>query len=90
MICNVMTFLASNVAGIMTHYPRELAQRRAFLETRECVKARLTTQRENQQQFACSLALKYFNAGTFPSVTAVNGGRFLLCPPKSLYRALIR
>ncbi|KAJ8736738.1 hypothetical protein PYW07_000009 [Mythimna separata] len=34
----------------MTHHPRELAQRRAFLETRDCVEARLVTQRENQQQ----------------------------------------
>ncbi|CAH2035104.1 unnamed protein product, partial [Iphiclides podalirius] len=48
--CNLITLIASNVAGIMTHQPRELAQRRAFLETRDCVEARLVTQRENQQQ----------------------------------------
>ncbi|XP_045510331.1 adenylate cyclase type 6 [Colias croceus] len=48
--CNLATLLACNIAGIMTHYPRELAQRRAFLETRDCVEARLVTQRENQQQ----------------------------------------
>ncbi|XP_012270785.1 adenylate cyclase type 5 isoform X2 [Orussus abietinus] len=40
----------TNVAGALTHHPRELAQRQAFLETRQCVEARLTTQRENQQQ----------------------------------------
>ncbi|XP_063224763.1 adenylate cyclase type 6 [Bacillus rossius redtenbacheri] len=39
-----------NVAGVLTHYPSELAQRQAFLETRQCIEARLTTQRENQQQ----------------------------------------
>ncbi|CAG4984783.1 unnamed protein product [Parnassius apollo] len=48
--CNLTTLIASNLAGIMTHHPRELAQRRAFLETRDCVEARLVTQRENQQQ----------------------------------------
>ncbi|VVC86175.1 unnamed protein product [Leptidea sinapis] len=48
--CNLISLLAVNFAGIMTHYPREMAQRRAFLETRECVEARLVTQRENQQQ----------------------------------------
>ncbi|XP_014364757.2 adenylate cyclase type 6 [Papilio machaon] len=48
--CNLVALVISNIAGIMTHYPRELAQRRAFLETRDCVEARLVTQRENQQQ----------------------------------------
>ncbi|CAH0716359.1 unnamed protein product, partial [Brenthis ino] len=48
--CSLVTLIACNVAGIMTHHPRELAQRRAFLETRDCVEARLVTQRENQQQ----------------------------------------
>ncbi|XP_063890789.1 adenylate cyclase type 6 [Helicoverpa armigera] len=48
--CSVATLIACNLAGIMTHNPRELAQRRAFLETRDCVEARLVTQRENQQQ----------------------------------------
>ncbi|XP_023704779.1 adenylate cyclase type 5 isoform X2 [Cryptotermes secundus] len=41
---------STNIAGVFTHYPSELAQRQAFLETRQCVEARLTTQRENQQQ----------------------------------------
>ncbi|KAG6446966.1 hypothetical protein O3G_MSEX004697 [Manduca sexta] len=50
MYCSVVTLVACNVSGIMTHHPRELAQRRAFLETRDCVEARLVTQRENQQQ----------------------------------------
>ncbi|CAB3226482.1 unnamed protein product [Arctia plantaginis] len=49
-LCTIGTLIACNVSGIMTHHPRELAQRRAFLETRDCVEARLVTQRENQQQ----------------------------------------
>ncbi|XP_069365120.1 adenylate cyclase type 6 [Maniola hyperantus] len=49
-ICSLATLIACNIAGIMTHHPRELAQRQAFLETRDCVEARLVTQRENQQQ----------------------------------------
>ncbi|XP_063914214.1 adenylate cyclase type 6 isoform X1 [Zophobas morio] len=42
--------LCGNVAGVCTHYPREVAQRKAFLETRQCIEARLKIQRENQQQ----------------------------------------
>jgi len=48
----------TNVAGALTHHPRELAQRQAFLETRQCVEARLTTQRENQQQVSYLLHLQ--------------------------------
>ncbi|CAH0556509.1 unnamed protein product [Brassicogethes aeneus] len=42
--------LSVNIAGVCTHYPREVAQRKAFLETRQCIEARLKIQRENQQQ----------------------------------------
>ena len=47
---NFVLFLATNIAGILTHYPSEIAQRQAFIETRQCIEARLNTQRENQQQ----------------------------------------
>lgn len=47
---NFVLFLATNIAGVLTHYPSEIAQRQAFIETRQCIEARLTTQRENQQQ----------------------------------------
>jgi adenylate cyclase 5 len=49
-LANVVLLTSTNIAGVFTHYPSELAQRQAFLETRQCVEARLTTQRENQQQ----------------------------------------
>lgn len=49
-VANVLLFLCVNIAGIFTHYPSEIARRRAFLETRQCIEARLSTQRENQQQ----------------------------------------
>ncbi|KAK9870650.1 hypothetical protein WA026_008211 [Henosepilachna vigintioctopunctata] len=48
--CCLATLFCGNVAGICTHYPREVAQRKAFLETRQCIEARLKIQRENQQQ----------------------------------------
>jgi len=47
---NTMLFLCTNLAGVLTHYPSEVAKRQAFMETRQCIEARLTTQRENQQQ----------------------------------------
>lgn len=45
-----MLYACTNVAGIFTHYPSEVAQRQAFIETRQCIEARINIQRENQQQ----------------------------------------
>ncbi|KAE8742972.1 hypothetical protein FOCC_FOCC011402 [Frankliniella occidentalis] len=50
LVCNVVLLVSVNMAGVFTHHPSELAKRQAFLETRQCIEARLTTQRENQQQ----------------------------------------
>ena len=47
---NLILFIGTNIAGVLTHYPSEIAQRQAFMETRQCIQARLTTQKENQQQ----------------------------------------
>ncbi|XP_064647908.1 adenylate cyclase type 5-like [Lineus longissimus] len=49
-VANVFIFIATNIIGVFIHYPTEVAQRQAFIETRRCIEARLTTQRENQQQ----------------------------------------
>lgn len=57
-LANVVLLASTNVAGVFTHYPSELAQRQAFLETRQCVEARLTTQRENQQQVKANVKVK--------------------------------
>lgn len=46
----VIALICTNLAGVFTHWPREQAQRKAFIETRQCIEARLKTQRENQQQ----------------------------------------
>ena len=45
-----MILVCGNVSGICTLYPREIAQRKTFLETRQCIEARLKTQWENQRQ----------------------------------------
>ncbi|XP_077978185.1 adenylate cyclase type 5-like [Glandiceps talaboti] len=49
-LANIFIFTCANIAGVFTHYPTEVAQRQAFLETRKCIEARLNSQRENQQQ----------------------------------------
>ncbi|XP_040295188.1 adenylate cyclase type 5 [Bufo bufo] len=49
-VSNILIFLCTNIVGICTHYPAEVSQRQAFQETRECIQARLHSQRENQQQ----------------------------------------
>lgn len=50
MIANALIFLCVNLMGIFTHYPIEIGQRQAFMETRQCIESRLIIQRENQQQ----------------------------------------
>ncbi|XP_055695668.1 adenylate cyclase type 6 isoform X2 [Lutzomyia longipalpis] len=49
-VSTAIALICINLAGAYTHWPREKAQRKAFLETRQCIEARLRTQRENQQQ----------------------------------------
>ena len=50
MLANIIIYTAVNLAGVLTGYPSEQAQRQAFLETRRYVEARLNLQRENQEQ----------------------------------------
>ncbi|XP_071978192.1 adenylate cyclase type 5 isoform X5 [Engystomops pustulosus] len=50
LVSNILIFLCTNIVGVCTHYPAEVSQRQAFQETRECIQARLHSQRENQQQ----------------------------------------
>ncbi|GAB6028791.1 hypothetical protein CHUAL_004605 [Chamberlinius hualienensis] len=50
MLANFVLFVCINVAGMFAHHPSEVARRMAFMETRQCIEARLTIQRENQQQ----------------------------------------
>ncbi|KAF7709427.1 adenylate cyclase type 5 isoform X4 [Silurus meridionalis] len=50
LVANVLIFSCTNIVGVCTHYPAEGSQRQAFQETRECIQARLHSQRENQQQ----------------------------------------
>lgn len=56
----LMALFLSNLTGIYTHWPKEKAQRKAFIETRQCIEARLRTQRENQQQ-VCIKKRKYLS-----------------------------
>lgn len=56
-VSNVLIFSCSNIVGVCTHYPAEGSQRQAFQETRECIQARLHSQRENQQQVGAAAAL---------------------------------
>ncbi|ESO82178.1 hypothetical protein LOTGIDRAFT_135033 [Lottia gigantea] len=59
-VSNVFLYIGVNIAGIFTHFPTVKAQRKAFLETRRCIEARLITQRENQQQVTNLLYLSFY------------------------------
>lgn len=45
-----ISLICVNACGIALHFPREQTQRGAFIDTRDCVEARLKIQRENQKQ----------------------------------------
>ncbi|XP_025408050.1 adenylate cyclase type 5 isoform X1 [Sipha flava] len=49
-LINLLLLACTNVTGVMMHYPNEVAKRQAFLETRQCVQARMAMQKVNQQQ----------------------------------------
>ncbi|XP_059489489.1 adenylate cyclase type 5 [Neocloeon triangulifer] len=45
-----LLLLGAIVCGALTHFPGEQARRTAFMETRQCIEARLRTLHENQRQ----------------------------------------
>ncbi len=49
LVSNGLVFLAVNVSGIFIHQLTERAQRRAFLDTRNCIAARLEMEEENEK-----------------------------------------
>ncbi|KAG6442680.1 hypothetical protein O3G_MSEX002453 [Manduca sexta] len=49
MMGNVVVFLCVNVVGALMHSLMETAQRRAFLDTRNCIAARLDMEDENEK-----------------------------------------
>ncbi|KXJ10400.1 Adenylate cyclase type 5 [Exaiptasia diaphana] len=50
LLANLFLFICANLTGVFTHYPTEISQRQAFLETRRCIESRLISQKENQNQ----------------------------------------
>ncbi|XP_065155430.1 Ca(2+)/calmodulin-responsive adenylate cyclase isoform X11 [Atheta coriaria] len=49
LIANVIVFMCVNVVGIFMHNMMEHAQRKAFLDTRNCIAARLEMEDENEK-----------------------------------------
>ena len=49
MTSNTLIFLAVNIAGVYIHDRTQHAQRKAFLDTRNCIAARLDMEDENEK-----------------------------------------
>ncbi|XP_041977355.1 Ca(2+)/calmodulin-responsive adenylate cyclase-like isoform X2 [Aricia agestis] len=49
MVANVVVFVCVNIVGALMHSLMETAQRRAFLDTRNCIAARLDMEDENEK-----------------------------------------
>jgi hypothetical protein len=46
---NILVLLAANLVGLFIHNLTEEGQRRAFLDTRDCIAARLEMEDENEK-----------------------------------------
>lgn len=55
LISNSLVFLAVNIVGLLVHNLMEHAQRKAFLDTRNCIAARLEMEDENEKLVRRSL-----------------------------------
>lgn len=89
LVSNVLIFSCTNIVGVCTHYPAEVSQRQAFQETRECIQARLHSQRENQQQVSEPPALAQWEGVETRDVPPLSawpgaGGAHYSCQPHSL------
>lgn len=78
LVSNILIFSCTNIVGVCTHYPAEVSQRQAFQETRECIQARLHSQRENQQQVRATVGNKKWNRWNRISMQIVPVGWDLL------------
>lgn len=49
MVANMVVLVGGNIIGILLHTMMEHAQRKAFLDTRNCIAARLEMEDENEK-----------------------------------------
>ncbi|XP_048240768.1 adenylate cyclase type 1-like, partial [Haliotis rufescens] len=49
LVANGVLFLSVNIAGIFIHYLTQRSQRKTFIDTRNCIAARLEIQEENEK-----------------------------------------
>lgn len=63
-----------NVVGIFIHNLMERAQRKAFLDTRNCIKARLEMEDENEK-LVSAVTFRFFDS--FPHIQFYNITRYL-------------
>ena len=56
---NILVLLAANLVGLFIHNLTEEGQRRAFLDTRDCIAARLEMEDENEKLVSTLLYVMY-------------------------------
>ncbi|CAG9862342.1 unnamed protein product [Phyllotreta striolata] len=62
LIANVTVFLCVNIVGVFMHNLMEHAQRKAFLDTRNCIAARLEMEDENEKLQETILRVSFFHS----------------------------
>lgn len=78
---NAIIFAGVNVCGLMVKVMMELAQRRAFLDTRNCIKARLDMEDENEK-------LERLLLSVLPRHVAIEMKNDILSPVKTQFHKI--
>lgn len=78
---NSITFIGVNVCGLMVNIMMERAQRRAFLDTRNCIAARLEMEDENEK-------LERLLLSVLPRHVAIEMKNDILSPVKTQFHKI--
>lgn len=83
MVGNVVVFVCVNIVGALMHSLMETAQRRAFLDTRNCIAARLDMEDENEKLVSLSIILDLYSTDKISYIIVGTAFCFLTNPDKA-------
>ncbi|XP_014661660.1 PREDICTED: adenylate cyclase type 1-like [Priapulus caudatus] len=81
LVANVILFIAVNFAGMFVHHLTERTQRKAFLDTRSCIDARLEMEDENEK-------LERLLVSVLPQHVAMEMKRDIVSPQELQFRKI--
>ena len=79
---NILVLLAANLVGLFIHNLTEEGQRRAFLDTRDCIAARLEMEDENEKLVSTTLYLLLYSSVADPYSFNPNPAKNMIPDPE--------